>query len=272
MIVTQDKPRSAQVHVFASVGQANAARSGQSSCALCSSRDVCWSGAGEASWQNELEFTKRKLKRGETLYRMGAHFDNLYAIRSGFFKTTVLLEDGRDQVTAFKMQGELLGLDGIGEDEYMSDAVALEDSEVCVIAYDKLALLWRGAPQLAAELNRLLSREIVQDQGVMALLGAMQAQERVSTFLLDLARRFKARGYSATEFMLRMTREDIGSYLGLKLETVSRIFSRLQTQGLIAIEQNRNVVLRDVAGLRASVAPAQSLAARRSVAHYPQAA
>jgi CRP/FNR family transcriptional regulator, anaerobic regulatory protein len=124
---------------------------------------------------------------------------------------------------------------------------------------------WRTAPELARELNRLLSREIAQEQGVMALLGTMQAQERVTVFLLNLAQRFKARGYSATEFVLRMTREEIGSYLGLKLETVSRIFSRLQAQGLIEIAQNRNVLLRDVPALRTGVtsAPAAKPSARR---------
>jgi CRP/FNR family transcriptional regulator, anaerobic regulatory protein len=261
--LAQSTPRTAEVR---SIGRAAV----RSTCALCSSRRWCWGGGRERveeSWFADLEFSKRKIKRGETLYRMGTRFDNLYAIRSGFFKTSVLLEDGRDQVTAFKMQGELLGLDGIGEDEYMSDAIALEDSEVCVIAYDKVVRQWRSAPELAAELNRLLSREIAQDQNVMALLGTMQAQERVTVFLLNLAQRFKARGYSATAFVLRMTREEIGSYLGLKLETVSRIFSRLQAQGLIEITQNRNVVLRDLDKLRACIPPA--LAAKQSVRQVP---
>jgi CRP/FNR family transcriptional regulator, anaerobic regulatory protein len=222
----------------------------RSNCALCWSRRLCWTGGGEweeDGWYADLEFTKRKIKRGETLYRMGARFDHLYAIRSGFFKARVLLEDGRDRVSAFKMPGELLGLDGIGADEYMSDAIALEDSEVCVVPYGKVVRLGRAAPHFAAELNRLLSREIAQDQGVMALLGSMQAQERVIEFLLDLARRFKARGYSAKEFVLRMTREEIGSYLGLKLETVSR--------SLIELERNRNVRLRDANRLRAGALP-----------------
>jgi CRP/FNR family transcriptional regulator len=118
--------------------------------------------------------------------------------------------------------------------------------------------LCRDAPVLANELNRLLSREITQEQAMMALLGNMQAQERVRVFLLSLAQRFEARGYSATQFMLRMTREEIGSYLGLKLETVSRVFSRLQAQGLIEIEQNRNVRLRDVNALRAQANPPYS--------------
>ncbi len=265
-VAAQSVQRIAEIRPFS--------RSANGNCAVCASRRLCWAGShegGEDGWYGGLEFAKRKIKRGETLFRMGTRFDNLYAIRSGFFKTTVLLEDGRDQVTAFKMQGELLGLDGIGEDQYMSDAVALEDSEVCVIPYEKVIRLWRSAPELAAELNRLLSREIVQDQSVMALLGAMQAQERVCVFLLNLAQRFKARGYSGTEFMLRMTREEIGSYLGLKLETVSRIFSRLQAQGLIEIEQNRNVVLSDIDQLRANMSAA-AMAAPSEHPRYTKAA
>jgi CRP/FNR family transcriptional regulator, anaerobic regulatory protein len=233
----------------------------RASCALCSSRGVCWSGGKEEpnSWYAGLAFTKRRVKRGATLYRMGDSFENLYAIRSGFFKTAVLMEDGRDQVTGFKMIGELLGLDGIGSDQHMSDAVALEDSEVCVIPYERILRLGTDKPMLARELNRMLSREIVHDQGVMALLGTMQAEERVITFLLNLAQRLKARGYSATQFILRMTREEIGSYLGLKLETVSRVFSRLQSLELIKLEQNRSVLLHDLEALYERVTTCSNL-------------
>jgi CRP/FNR family transcriptional regulator len=233
-------------------------------CALCASRQLCWSSETQCddSWQAKLEFSKRKVKRGAALFRMGDSFDNLYAIRSGAFKSSVLLEDGREQVTGFKMVGELLGLDGIDTDEHMSDAVALEDSEVCVIPYARVIGLGREAPALANEINRTLSREIVHDQSVMALLGTMQAEERVIVFLLSLAQRYEARGYATNEFVLRMTREEIGSYLGLKLETVSRAFSRLQSLGLLALEHNRSVRLLKPAELRARIHPSTAFKVR----------
>ena len=235
-----------------------------SSCALCASRRLCWSSDVHAddSWHAQLEFGKRKIKRGSSLFRMGDAFDNLYAIRSGAFKSSVLLEDGREQVTGFKLVGELLGLDGIGTDEYMSDTVALEDAEVCVIPYARMVALWRDAPALACEMNRMLSREIAHDQSVMALLGTMQAEERVIVFLLNLAQRYEARGYAPNEFMLRMTREEIGSYLGLTLETVSRVFSRLQALALIELEHNRMVRLLDGPKLRARISTAVGVESR----------
>jgi CRP/FNR family transcriptional regulator len=158
-------------------------------------------------------------------------------VRSGFFKTSVLLEDGRDQVTGFYMGGELIGMDGIGTEKHTCDAVALEDSEVCVIPFARLEDLSREVYALQHHFHKVMSREIVRDHGVMMLLGSMRAEERLAAFLVNLSQRFTARGYSPSEFYLRMTREEIGSYLGLKLETVSRVFSRFQDEGLVSVQQ-----------------------------------
>jgi CRP/FNR family transcriptional regulator, anaerobic regulatory protein len=229
--------------------------SDSSGCASCSSRSLCWSAgidANEKRWYDNLKFTRRRVKRGDVLYHMGNHFDSIFAVRSGFFKTRVLLEDGRDHVTSFRMNGELLGFDGIGTQTYACDAIALEDSEVCIIPYQRLMGLANKVQSLALELNRMLSREIVREQQIMALLGTMQAEERVTTFLLNLSNRFKERQYSATCFVLRMTREEIGSYLGLKLETVSRVLSRLQTANLIRIEHSKQITLLDIDKLKSS--------------------
>jgi CRP/FNR family transcriptional regulator len=166
-------------------------------------------------------------------------------VRSGFFKSRVLLEDGRDQVSAFHMAGELLGLDGIGADQHTADVIALEDSEVCVIPYARLE-----QPGLQRQLQRVMSRELVRDQGVMMLLGTMRAEERLAAFLLNLSQRFSARGFAAHEFHLRMTREEIGSYLGLSLETVSRLFSRFHEDGLVAVQQ-KHIRIHDLPGLKA---------------------
>lgn len=212
----------------------------QTTCSSCNLRELCLPcglTGNDAARADELVYTRRRIKRGETLYRSGDAFNSLYAVRSGFFKSSMLLEDGRDQVTGFHMPGEILGMDGIGQETHSCGAVALEDSEVCIIPYARLEELGMEVPQLARQFHKVMSREIVRDQGVMMLLGSMRAEERLAAFLLNLSQRFRARGYSASEFHLRMTREEIGSFLGLKLETVSRIFSRFQEEGLISVQQ-----------------------------------
>jgi len=198
---------------------------------------------------DEILFTRRMIRRGDYLYRAGQGFSCLYAVRSGCFKTSVLLEDGRTQVTGFQMTGDLAGIDGIGTGRHASEAIALEDSEVCAIQFERLEALARQVPSLQRNVHRLLSREIVREHGVMMLLGSMCAEERLAAFLLNLSQRLAARGYSADEFVLRMTREEIGSYLGLKLETVSRLLSRFQEQRLVAVQQ-KNIRIEDRDGLR----------------------
>ncbi|MDH4051393.1 MAG: fumarate/nitrate reduction transcriptional regulator Fnr, partial [Rubrivivax sp.] len=192
---------------------------------------------------------RRQIARGETLFRSGDGFQSLFAVRTGFFKTCITAEDGRDQVTGFQMAGELLGLDGIGTDVHTCDAVALEDSQVCVIPFHSLEDLSRELSDLQHQFHRIMSREIVRDHGVMLLLGSMRAEERVAAFLLNLTQRLQHRGFSATEMILRMTREEIGSYLGLKLETVSRTFSKFQADNILDVKQ-RQIRILDQAGLQ----------------------
>jgi CRP/FNR family transcriptional regulator len=215
-------------------------------CSTCNLQEVCLPGDinTEPSTLDELVYTRKRIKRGDPLYRAGEPFNSLYAIRIGFFKSRLVLEDGRDQVIGFQMAGEVLGLDGIGTDRHTADAIALEDSEVCVIPYTRLE-----QPEFQRSLHRVMSRELVRDQSVMMLLGTMRAEERLAAFLLNLSQRFLARGYSQSEFHLRMTRDEIGSYLGLSLETVSRLFSRFQTEGLISVQQ-KHVTIRDIGALR----------------------
>ncbi len=141
------------------------------------------------------------------------------------------------------MAGEILGMDGISNDRHSCNAVALEDSEVCRIPFDTLESLASEIRSLQSHFHRVMSREIVRDQGVMMLLGKMRAEERLAAFLLNLSQRFTARGFSASEFHLRMTRDEIGSYLGMKLETVSRCFSRFQDDGLISVQQKHIRIL-----------------------------
>jgi CRP/FNR family transcriptional regulator len=215
-------------------------------CSSCSLRELCLPmglSREEIEHLDQLVYTRRRVKRGETLYRAGDAFNSLYAVRTGFFKSNVILEDGRDQVTGFHMPGEILGMDGIGTEAHTCNAHALEDGEVCVIPFARLEEVSREVRNLQHQFHKVMSREIVRDQGVMMLLGTMRAEERLAAFLINLSQRFVARGYSPSEFHLRMTREEIGSYLGLKLETVSRIFSKFQDQGLIAVQQKHIRIL-----------------------------
>ncbi len=222
-------------------------------CSACSLRELCLPAGLEGPEMEKLDrlvSQRRRIRKGEHLYRAGTTLAALYAVRAGFLKSCVLHEDGREQVAGFHMMGDLLGMDAIGGGLHVSNTVALEDSELCELPFPLLEQLSLEVPSLQHQLHRVMSREIVRDHGVMLLLGSMKAEERLAAFLLNLSQRFAARGYSPTEFNLRMTRAEIGSYLGLKLETVSRAFSSFQDQKLIAVRQ-RNVRLLNPPGLQA---------------------
>ena len=222
-------------------------------CSSCSLRELCLPAGLEARVVERIDRLvnqRRRIRKGEHLYRAGTPLAALYAVRSGFLKSCVLHEDGREMVAGFHMMGELLGIDAIGSGRHICDTVALEDSEVCEMPFVLLERLSREVPALQQQLHRVMSREIARDYGVMLLLGSMRAEERLAAFLLNLSQRFAARGYSPSEFNLRMTRHEIGSYLGLKLETVSRALSNFHGQGLIHVRQ-RQVRILDLSGLRA---------------------
>ena len=228
----------------------------ETACSSCNLRELCLPkhvGAEDLARVEQIVFARRRVRRGESLFKAGDVFNALYAVRSGFLKTTVLNDDGREQVTGFNMSGELLGLDGIGGGVHEGNAVALEDCEVCVLPFALIEELGREIPAIQRNLHGVLSREIARDHGVMMLLGSMRAEERLAAFLMNLSKRFTARGYSPSDFHLRMTREEIGSYLGLKLETVSRLFSRFQTDRLIEVQQ-KHVRILDSLGLKALLA------------------
>ncbi|MGE0350327.1 fumarate/nitrate reduction transcriptional regulator Fnr [Hydrogenophaga sp.] len=221
-------------------------------CSSCNLRELCLPMGLNPEEMDKLDQViskRRRVKRGAALFNTGDRFTSLYAVRSGFFKTCVTTADGRDQVTGFQMTGEIIGLDGIVSDHHSCDAIALEDAEVCVMPFDQVEELSREFTTLQHHVHKIMSREIVRDHGVMLLLGSMRAEERLAAFLLNLAQRLHARGFSQSELILRMTREEIGSYLGMKLETVSRTFSRFADEGLIDIKQ-RYVHIRNTDGLR----------------------
>src|SRR4051812_40494479 len=168
-------------------------------CASCNLREICLPvglSPQELQHLDTLVGARRSVRRGEALFRRTDPFTSLYAVRAGFFKTCSTTEDGREQVTGFQMAGELLGFDGIGENHHSCDAIALEDSQVCVLPYARLEELTQEFAALQRQLHRVMSREIVREHGVMMLLGSMRAEERVAAFLSNLAQRLEARGFS----------------------------------------------------------------------------
>ena len=228
-------------------------------CSSCNLRELCLPlglDKEELRKVDELVATRKMIKRGGSLFHAGEKFTSLYAIRSGFFKTCITTEDGRDQVTGFQMAGEIIGLDGIVNDVHNCDAIALEDAEACVMPFDRIEEISREVTSLQHHVHKIMSREIVRDHGVMLLLGSMRAEERLAAFLLNLVHRLQARGFSKSELVLRMTREEIGSYLGMKLETVSRTFSKFAEDSIIEVKQ-RNIHILDAEALRRIVNPLQ---------------
>ncbi|HVZ43707.1 MAG TPA: fumarate/nitrate reduction transcriptional regulator Fnr [Ramlibacter sp.] len=220
-------------------------------CSACHLKDLCLPCGLAPNDQERLDglmFGRRRVTAGQTLFREGDRFQFIYAVRSGTFKSGITLKDGREQVTAFHMAGELMGLDGVAHGKHASAAIALEDAEVCAIPYANLSELAAGNANMQHIVGRLMSREIVREHSLMMLLGSMNAEERLAAFLLNVSQRMKARGYSASEFHLRMSRAEIGSYLGMKLETVSRTFSAFQAQRLLEVDK-KHVRILDMAGL-----------------------
>jgi CRP/FNR family transcriptional regulator len=226
-------------------------------CSNCNMRELCMPvdlSQDELDRIDRVIGARRKIKRGDTLYHNGEKFSNLYAIRTGFFKTCITSEDGRDQVTGFQMAGEVIGLDGIVHDHHTCDAIALEDAEICAMPFAQIEDLSREVNALQHHVHKIMSREIVREHGVMLLLGSMRAEERLAAFLLNLAQRLHARGFSKSELVLRMTREEIGSFLGLKLETISRTFSKFVDDGIVDVKQ-RHVHILNTQALQEIVNP-----------------
>ncbi len=228
----------------------------RTSCSTCSMHQLCLPmGLGENDMDklDEIIGRRRKVPRDGYLYRMDDPFTNLYAVRVGHFKTYQINAGGEQQITGFQMAGELLGMDAISTDRHHCDAIALEDSEVCEIPFPRLEELFGTMPILLRHFHRMMSQEITREQSVMLLLGNMRAEQRFAAFLVNLASRYMARGYSSTNFQLRMSREDIGNYLGLTIESISRLLSKFKKQGLLTVS-NREIVLLDPVTLKAMAA------------------
>src|SRR5690606_27513414 len=212
-------------------------------CSTCSMHQLCLPMGLEENDMDRLDQIigrRRKVPRDTHLYRMNDPFTNLYAVRLGHFKTCQVSTDGEQQITGFQMTGELLGMDAISTDRHHCDAIALEDSEVCEIPFQRLEELFGTMPTLLRHFHRMMSQEITREQSVMLLLGNMRAEQRFAAFLVNLASRYTTRGYSSTSFQLRMSREDIGNYLGLTIESISRLLSKFKKLGLLKVS-NREI-------------------------------
>lgn len=224
-------------------------------CSRCAIRHTCVSGCvsdelgkNDLMRLDEIIHSWRKVYHGDALYRTGDPFQSIYIVRIGSFKNVVVHRGGYEQVTGFFFTGEPLGMEGIATGKYTSEAIALEDSRVCVIPFHRLERLCREVHALQHHVYRMMSSEIVRESNLLFLVANMSAEERVASFLLNVSQRLHVRGYSATEFLLRMTRDDMGSYLGMKHETVSRTLSKFQELGLIRV-QGKHIKLLDVGGL-----------------------
>ncbi len=237
-----DKPTSSKIINIQGLKQA---------CKHCTLHDLCLPlGISDADLDKLESIIKqrRPIQRGDHLYRPGDKMSSIYAVRSGSIKTYSLTNDGQEQITGFHLPGELLGLDAINDGEHPCAAKALETTSVCEMPFEQLEELAARLPGLQHQLFRIMSKGLQADEQFMTLLGKKASDERLASFLLGLSRRFNQRGYSALEFNLSMSRNDIANYLGLAVETVSRLFSRFQGAGLIEV-QRKLITIKDVEAL-----------------------
>ncbi|MFC6673601.1 fumarate/nitrate reduction transcriptional regulator Fnr [Marinobacterium aestuariivivens] len=211
----------------------------QAHCNTCSLSSLCLPvslNMTEIDRLDDIIDKSRPLKKGEHLFRQGQPFTSIYALRAGTVKSYSLTNEGEEQITGFYFPGELVGLSGVDSGVYPVSTKVLETTTVCEIPFTRLDDLSGELPELRRQIMRTMSKEIRDDQQMMLLLSKKTAEERVATFLIKLSQRFQARGYSQTRFRLSMSRNEIGNYLGLAVETVSRIFTRFQKSGLIQVE------------------------------------
>jgi CRP/FNR family transcriptional regulator len=209
-------------------------------CQNCGLSNICLPlglDSGDVERLDSIVQRNRPLRRGNYLFQTGDTFKSVYVVKTGTVKTYTQCPDGSEQVIGFHLPGEVIGLDGIELRKYICSAKALETSSICEVPFDKLEELSATIPNLQHQMFRLLSREISKDTSLMTLLSKSTAEERLAAFLLSLSIRLHSRGFSATEFNLSMSRQEIGSYLGLALETVSRLFTHFQEERILKVNR-----------------------------------
>jgi CRP/FNR family transcriptional regulator, anaerobic regulatory protein len=198
---------------------------------------------------DDLQFQHMQFKAGQRIHTIGQPFDMLYIVNSGFLKTVMIDEIGNEQVLGFPMKGDMFGIDGIHRKQYSTETVALSNCDVILVPFKIFSSLGRTHPDLEASIYAVMSRELVREQAMVGALGSLSAEARVARFLVFLSERFVEMGYSGSQFNLRMTRQEIGNYLGLTLETVSRTFSAFNAVGFISVDQ-RAIAVNDLQSLR----------------------
>ena len=221
------------------------------SCSSCQTRKFCLPqniNNYEIDRVDHIVQMRRTVKKGSKLIKSGAAFHAIYAIRTGFFKTSVSTDSGQEHLIGFQMSGDSLGMDGIATQKHISDVMALEDSTICVLPIHEIENLSRVSPVFQRHFLRMLSKEIVRESHDMLMLSQMSAEARVASFIQNLTHRLQARGFSNSELLLRMSRIEIGQYLGLNLETISRTLTRLSQNSIIEINK-RHLRILDKAGL-----------------------
>jgi CRP/FNR family transcriptional regulator len=207
---------------------------------------------GDMEMLDEIVKRQQPYQPGQHIFRAGDRSRSLFAVRSGALKSYCTTEDGDEQVLGFTLPGEMVGLDGMSDGNYASNSVVLETASVCELPYDSLESMCYKLPGLNRQLMRVVSKEITMDQKMLLLLGKRTAEERLAAFLLSLSGRYQSRGLSTTEFNLPMSRQDIGNYLGLAIETVSRLFAHFQKEKMLVVNR-RKIVLADMPRLRGMV-------------------
>jgi CRP/FNR family transcriptional regulator len=206
--------------------------------------------SGGASVANEdVLFQHVQFKAGQRIHTIGQPFDMLYIVNSGFLKTVMIDASGNEQILGFPMKGDLFGMDGIHAKQYASETVALSNCDIILIPFKKFIAMGKTHAELETAIYSVMSRELLREHAMVSMLGSLSAEARVARFLVNLSERFSEMGYSGKQFNLRMTRHEIGSYLGLTLETVSRTLSAFNEIGLIAVDQ-RAIEIKDAQALK----------------------
>tara|TARA_R110002110_G_scaffold406421_1_gene626364 strand:+ start:180488 stop:181246 length:759 start_codon:yes stop_codon:yes gene_type:complete len=224
----------------------------QVNCGNCRLNSICLPLALESDDIKQLDDIiqrSKPLQKSQHLYREGDDFQSVFAVRSGTLKAYKTTDDGREQVTGFYFPGEILGMDGISNNSHASSAKALETAAICEIPFTSLEKLSSALPNLQRHFFQLMSREITEDQQLITLLSKNSADERVAALMLSISSRNARRKLSMTQFRLPMSRVDIGNYLGLTVETVSRVFSRMQKMEILQVD-NKEIEILDLPGLR----------------------
>ncbi len=223
------------------------------SCSACSLKELCLPRGLSAENIIQLESVikrRRPVNKGEYIYHMDDPCHSLFTVRSGSVKSLVLDNNGVEQVVGFHLPGELFGLDGLETDIHSCSAIALEPASVCELPLEQIDKLYSSIPGLGYQINRLIGQEVASDHEMLMLLGKKDARKRLSNFLINLSKRFRERGFSEKEFNLSMSRKDVGNYLGLALETVSRQLSSFQELGVITVKR-RQIIVHDMERLKA---------------------